>query len=153
MFAKSAFRYEAEADRYICPAGQLLNRGARTQSKGKAVVHYFNRAACPQCALKGQCTTSSHRVICRRVNEWVVERVAQKVREHPEKVARRREVVEHVFGTLRLWGHDCFLLRGLEKVRAEFSLSALAYNLRRVLNLLSIEELLASLRSKVGCGA
>jgi len=52
-----------------------------------------------------------------------------------------------VFGTLRQWGHDHFLMRGLAKVRAEFSLSALIYNLRRVLNLRSVEQLLAVLRS------
>jgi len=48
-----------------------------------------------------------------------------------------------VFGTPRLWG---FLIRALEKVRAEFNLSALTYNLRRVLSLRSIEQLLATLR-------
>ncbi len=57
-------------------------------------------------------------------------------------MAQRRKMVEHVFGTLRLWGHDCFLLRGIEKVRAEFALSALAYNLRRALNVVSVEKLL-----------
>jgi len=46
---------------------------------------------------------------------------------------------------LRNWGHDEFLLKGLEKVRAEMSLSGLVYNLRRVLNLLSVEELLRAL--------
>jgi len=54
-------------------------------------------------------------------------------------------IIEHVFGTLRLWGHVRFLRRGLEKVRAEFSLSALSYNLLRVLNLRSLEPLLAAL--------
>jgi hypothetical protein len=46
---------------------------------------------------------------------------------------------------MRRWGFDYFLLRGLEKVRAEFSLAALTYNLRRVLNLISLEKLLAAL--------
>ena len=37
-----------------------------------------------------------------------------------------------------------FLMRGLEKVRAEFSLTALAYNLRRVLNIVGFTELMAA---------
>ena len=37
-----------------------------------------------------------------------------------------------------------FLMRGLEKVRAEFSLTALAYNLRRVLNIVAFAELMAA---------
>jgi hypothetical protein len=45
----------------------------------------------------------------------------------------RRETVEHPFGTIKQWMYQgAFLMRGLEKVRAEFSLTALAYNLRRV---------------------
>ena len=39
-----------------------------------------------------------------------------------------------------------FLMRGLEKVRAEFSLTALAYNLRRALNILGIDTMMAALR-------
>ena len=38
-------------------------------------------------------------------------------------------------------------MRGLKKVRAEFSLSSLVYNLRRVLNLVSLQELLARLKT------
>lgn len=94
--------------------------------------------------MKSQCTTSRFRVIARRVNEAVVERQAARVAAHPELVSRRKEIVEHVFGSLRNWGHDTFLMRGLDKVRAEFSLSALTYNLRRVLNLVSMEKLLAT---------
>ena len=59
---------------------------------------------------------------------------------------RRRESVEHPFGTIKQWmNQGAFLMRGLEKVRAEFSLTALAYNLRRVLNLVGFTELMAAL--------
>jgi len=84
-------------------------------------------------------------VIARPTNEAVVERAAQRGAGRPELVADRKTIVEHVFGTLRNWSHDEFLMRGLEKVRAEFSLSALVYNMRRVLNLRSVEVLLAAL--------
>ena len=85
-------------------------------------------------------------MIARRPYEEVVGRAAVRVAARPEIVAGRKSIVEHVFGTMRQWGHDTFLLRGLAKVWAEFSLSALNYNLRRVLNLRSVEELLAGLR-------
>ena len=77
----------------------------------------------------------------------VSERAAKRVTDKPQIVARRKEIVEHVFGTLRQWTHDTFLMRGLKKVRAEFSLSSLVYNLRRVLNLVSLQELLARLKT------
>jgi transposase len=96
--------------------------------------------------MKEQCTTAAYRKLSRLRNEAIVERQAARVKRAPEIVAERKTIVEHPFGTLRMWGHDTFLCRGLEMVRAEFSLSALAYNLRRVLNVLGIDELLKVVR-------
>ena len=84
-------------------------------------------------------------MLSRRVNQAAAERAAARVAARPEIVARRKSIVEHVFGTLRNWGHDHFLMRGLARVRAESSLSALSYNLRRVLNLRSVGQLLTGL--------
>jgi len=145
IFPKEQFRYDAVADAYHCPGGQTLARGHESQSRGKDWIAYYHRAACRACALKSQCTTGAYRKIGRRTNEAVVERAAARVAARPEIVAERKTIVEHVFGTLRNWGHGEFLLKGLEKVRGETSLSALVYNLRRVLNLLSVEELLRRL--------
>ena len=87
-------------------------------------------------------------MIARRVNEAVVERASARAKEQPHLLARRKSIVEHVFGSLRIWEHDAFLMRGLHKVRAEFSLSALVYNLRRLLNLVSVEQLLKSVKKQ-----
>ncbi|HKB48138.1 MAG TPA: transposase, partial [Ktedonobacterales bacterium] len=148
VFSKEQFRYDAQADAYHCPGAQVLPRASVNQSHGKERILYDHREVCRECALKSQCTTGRWRVLARRVNEEVVERAAARVAARPELVAGRKEIVEHVFGTLRVWGHDHFLMRGLAKVRAEFSLSALIYNLRRVLNLRSVEPLLAVLRQR-----
>lgn len=145
VFPKERFLYDGESDTYRCPAGALLRRGPVTKSRGKERVTYYNCRACAGCVLKDQCTSSRHRVISRRLNEAVVERQAERLAAHPEIMAQRKAIVEHVFGTLRNWGHDHFLMRGLDKVRAEFSLSALAYNLRRVVNLVTVTTLLAQL--------
>ena len=58
---------------------------------------------------------------------------------------RRRATVEHPFGTIKQWMYQgAFLMRGLEKVRAEFSLTALAYNLRWVLKIVQFDDLKAA---------
>ena len=145
IFPKEQFRYDAAIDAYHCPGGQTLPRCHESQSRGKDWISYYHRAACRSCPLKSQCTTGAYRKIGRRINEAVVERVAARVAASPQVVAERKTIVEHVFGTLRNWNHDTFLLKGLEKVRAEISLSALVYNLRRVLKLRSVEELLKAL--------
>jgi hypothetical protein len=62
----------------------------------------------------------------------------------PEVLDRRRETVERPFGSIKQWmNRGAFLMRGLKKVRAEFSLTAIAYNLRRVLNIVEFAELMA----------
>ena len=71
--------------------------------------------------------------------------MSARLKARPEILDRRRETVEHPFGTIKQWmNQGAFLMRGLEKVRAEFSLTALAYNLRRALNILGMEELMAA---------
>jgi len=153
VFPKDRFLYDAQADTYQCPGGQTLPRAGENQNRGKDRLLYYDRAVCRNCPLKSQCTTRPYRVIARRVNEAVVERAAARAAGRPEVVAECKTIVEHVFGTLRNWGHDTFLMKELAKVRAEFSLSALVYNLRRVLNLVRVEDLQGALAGQVGRAA
>jgi transposase len=145
IFGKARFVYEAKADVYRCPAGQSLLRRNPYTIKGTQWIYYYTEKACQSCALRSQCTAGDYRMMTRRVNEAVAERAAERVRQRADLVAERKTVVEHVFGTLRCWNHDHFLMRTLEKVRAEFSLSALVYNLKRVLNLIGLPELMRAL--------
>jgi hypothetical protein len=79
------------------------------------------------------------------VDEELLEQMEQRVHARPQIMKQRKELVEHPFGTMkRSWNQGYFLMRGLAKVRAEFSLTVLAYNLRRVLNLVAMTRLLAS---------
>ena len=147
VYPKTDFTYEPTQDIYRCPAGQELRQGYGGQMYGKSRSYYYNVAACKACPQRAACTTACYRKISRLENEAVVERQAARVAAKPELVAQRKTIVEHVFGTLRLCGHDEFLCRGLEMVRAEFSLSALSYNVRRALNILGVEKLLAAMRN------
>jgi transposase len=150
VYPKDKFSYDPARDVYRCPAGQELPRGNRCVVKGKTKDYYYNWKACQGCALRSQCTTGSYRRLARVANESVVERQAQRAALNPKLLAKRKTIVEHVFGTLRNWGHDCFLTRGLVAVRAEFSLSALTYNLRRVLHLIEFPQFLKVASHKIG---
>ncbi len=75
----------------------------------------------------------------------MLDRMQERLAKRPGILDRRRETVEHPFGTIKQWMYQgTFLMRGLEKVRAEFSLTALAYNLRRVLNIVGFTDLMAA---------
>jgi hypothetical protein len=78
-------------------------------------------------------------------HEDALDRMAARLGQRPDILARRREIVEHPFGTIKQWmNQGAFLMRGLAKVRAEFSLTALVYNLRRALNILGVARLMAA---------
>ena len=74
--------------------------------------------------------------------------MAARLKARPEILDRRREMVEHPFGSIKQWmNQGAFLMRGLDKVRAEFSLTALVYNMRRAINILGVGELMRAARA------
>jgi len=87
--------------------------------------------------------------ITRREDEALLDAMAERVRNHPEIMKQRKQMVEHPCGTMkRALNHGYFLLRGLPNVRADMSLTVLTYNLKRVLNILGVERLLAVRRAR-----
>jgi transposase len=147
FFAKDEFRYDPAEDVYICPAGERLGHKYESKSRDLTKIDYSNRAACLACALRPRCTNSFRRV-SRLENEAVLDRMAARLKARPEVLDRRRETVEHPFGSIKQWmGQGAFLMKGLENVRAEFSLTALAYNMRRVINILGVEAMIAAVRT------
>jgi transposase len=151
LFTKESFTYDEDRDAYQCPAGQLLERRSHSHTKsGRVLGYYSNPGACRGCAMRAQCTRDQYaRRIIRRPEEAQVAAMRRRLAERPELMVRRKAMVEHPFGTLKRgmeMGH--FLLKGLEGVSSEFSLSVLAYDLKRVINLLGAKCLLEALKSR-----
>ena len=146
LFRKDEFQYDAASDRYVCPAGQRLHPYSSSLLRGLKKINYVNKLVCDDCAIRSRCTGGRFRTVSRLENEAVLDRMQARLAKRPEVLDRRRETVEHPFGTIKQWmNQGAFLMRGLEKVRAEFSLTALAYNLRRVLNIVGFAGLMAAL--------
>jgi transposase len=146
-FGKQDFRYVAEEDAYICPAGERLTHRFTTEENG-LILRRFWTNGCQSCAIKHSCTTSKERRITRWEHEHILEAVQRRLDEHPEKMRERRETVEHPFGTIKAWmGATHFLMKTLPRVAAEMALHVLAYNLTRVINIMGIQPLLAAIRA------
>ena len=146
LFRKDEFQYDADSDSYVCPAGQRLYPYSSSLLRGLKKINYTNKLVCDNCKIRSQCTNGRFRTVSRLENEAVLDRMQARLAQRPSVLDRRREAVEHPFGSIKQWmNQGAFLMRGLEKVRAEFSLTALAYNLRRVLNLVGFTELMAAL--------
>ena len=145
LYGKNRFQYDVAQDVYRCPAGGELTYRFSTYELGRE-LKYYRAKGCQDCALKSQCTRNKqNRTITREANEPLMEAMAERMRAHPEKFKLRKTLAEHPFGTIKRWfGYTHFLLKGLTKVRTEWSLTTLAYNLKRVLNLVSFEKLMAA---------
>lgn len=148
LFPKEAFTYDTERDGYHCPGDKFLKlRGVGT-IRGMERRLYTGYSVCPGCVLKDRCTKSRQRQITRYGNEAVLDRMADRLAARPEIQDIRRETVEHPFGTIKQsMNQGAFLMRRLDNVRGEFSLTALAYNLRRALNIVGVEGLILALKA------
>jgi len=146
-FGKQDFVYRADADVYLCPAGERLAYRYTNQERGLTLRRYWSNA-CPACAIRDRCTTGKERRITRWEHEEVLEAVQQRLDEHPEKMRLRRETVEHPFGTIKArMGATHFLMKTLPRVATEMALHVFAYNLTRVINILGARALIAAMKA------
>jgi len=147
LFVKADFRYSADKDVYICPAGEQLRRRVTTREKGLTLYRYWTNA-CAQCSIKDRCTTGKERRVTRWEHEAVLEEVQRRLDENPQAMRTRRETVEHPFGTIKArMGATHFLMKRLKNVATEMALHVLAYNLTRMMNIIGIKPLMAAIRA------
>jgi len=142
-YQKAAFVYEPAENAYRCPAGELLQQ--KTYSS-KDRIYLYTTDTCTACRLKSNCTDAERRWVSRHFHEDAFTRSAERLDRDPMAMIRRKGSVEAPFGTIkRQMGDGRFLCRGIASVRAEIALSTLTYNLRRVINLLGVRQLLSQL--------
>jgi hypothetical protein len=103
LFTGQDFVYDAEHDRYTCPAGQHLTKGKVRSDRRDTIDHYRNLTACPSCALKPRCTPDKHKRVKRWEHEDVLDRMQERLERMPEAMLIRRQTVEHPFGTIKAW--------------------------------------------------
>ena len=149
LFDHTEFVYDAKSDTFRCPAGQLLVR-KQLMRKDRSVL--YTTEACANCRLKKRCTTGRQRHIMRHLFEGALQRLRERIEQHPQAMRLRRSTVEHPFGTLKyqIFGHPRFLMRSRWGAGSEMALGVLAYNMKRVLNLLGNEGFLRKLAAATG---
>jgi hypothetical protein len=127
LFTKQDFTYDEAKDCYQCPAGEELTFRFETVELNRQ-IRYYATSKCLGCPLKAQCTTNKRgRRITRWVDEKLLEDMARRVRARPELMQRRQELSEPPFGTIkRAMNQGYFLMKGLNKVGAEMSLTVLS---------------------------
>lgn len=145
-FNKSDFVYSKETDSYECPAGETLKTNGNYYKKTDRGQYKFKRYstnACQGCPLKDRCTQRDQgRLLERPLHQEFVDRNNNRVRKYPWFYKKRQEIIEHIFGTIkRQWGMDYTLVKGREKVETEYRISAICYNLTRLVSIKGIKWL------------
>lgn len=148
LFARPAFVYDAAHDRYSCPAGAHLTRSKVHSDREGEIGHYRNLAACRSCQLRPRCTPEKIRRVKRWAHEAVLDAMQTRLDQLPDAMGMRRQTVEHVFGTLKGWmGSTPFLTKTRKNFRTEISLSVLAYNMKRMIQMLGVPMLIQAIRA------
>ncbi|MFV0413077.1 MAG: transposase [Oscillospiraceae bacterium] len=133
----------------ICPMGQILYPRSWLKSRKAAV--YSNKYACNACKMKAKCKKyyRNHEVKMpksefTKVCNYTDLRIKQITYKADINIIKQRQsIVEHPFGTIKqTMNHGYCLLKGIENVQGEFALAFLAYNLKRVINLIGLKELI-----------
>jgi transposase len=144
LFGREDFRYEPDSDTYVCPGNKRLLRKS-TNHKDRYTVYKASTSDCGTCLLKPRCTKAPRRGLARHLYEealnWMQARLT------PEAMRLRRCTVEHPYATIkyRIFGHPRLLMRGLSGARVEIGLSTMAYNLKRITNVLGAAKLTEAL--------
>jgi len=143
------FRYNPEEDTYTCPEDEKLYR-AKHKTDDPERVKYKNYDACSKCQNKDLCTKSGKgRVISRSKDQDFLDIVDARTEQNMDKYLKRQMIVEHPYGTVkRSMNAGYFLTRGLESVKTEASLIFLAYNMKRVINILGVKEILRRIEAR-----
>jgi transposase len=138
FYGPERFTYEADKDRYICPAGQPLNYvGLNVRNRAHAYIGSGKR--CGACALKSHCTSGRYRYLAIHMHEPVRQR-ARELANTAEfaEAQRQRKKVEALFAELKNQiGLRRLRLRRLKFVREQFLLAAAAQNIKRLVRFLS----------------
>ena len=141
------FRYDAQHNEYICPAGQRLTYRFDSVEHGKRLWVYETNQ-CSSCLLQSQCTTSHAKRIKRWEKEDILDAADALLKQNPDAMRPRKQLVEHPYGTIKHWmGSTHFLMKRLPNVQAEMSLHVLAYNLRRAINVSGVAKIMEQLQS------
>ncbi len=145
LFNKRDFIYHAKDDEYECPAGDRLIWRFSREEKGLLLNAYWS-SNCPTCAIRERCTTGKYRKVSRWAHEHVVEALDARLEREPERMRVRRSTAEHPFGTIKCWmGYTHFLTKTVPKVSTEMSLHVLAYNMKRMINIMGARKLIEAI--------
>ena len=140
------FIYDGDNDSFTCSNNKILQIHSRDFKQQDQTYNIYKCYDCGGCPIRGKCTKSkTGRAVKVNVNHRWIDKYREWIKktENIEKVKHRKTIVEHPFGTIKIMmGKFCFLLRRKHKVQIEVDLYTTAYNLKRLINIENMQNLL-----------
>lgn len=148
------FRYDREADTYTCPQGEILKTNGtwyKESTSTKSIIFFkqYKTRSCKTCPAHDKCTKSKNgRLLTRNEFAEYYERNRKNYEAKEHLYKRRQAIVEHSYGTIkRQWGFSYILTKkGMKRASSDVGFMFIAYNLRRIGNILTMEVLKEYLR-------
>lgn len=150
------FAYDPARNVYVCPQQQVLTTNGSIYTKNRGYSNQtsfwqYRTKSCKSCVARNRCTTAKNgKLIERNVYSPIFEKNKENIIANPELYKRRQAIVEHPFGTLkRQWGYSYVLSKkGIARASADVGLMLVAYNLRRLLNILGMQTVMAYIQAR-----
>jgi len=148
------FRHDPLTDTYTCPQGEILRTNGSwykelTSSGNVIMFKQYKTRACKSCQVRSECTRSKTARLIHR-SEFAEYYEANRINtlEKEQLYRRRQAIVEHPYGTIkRQWGFNYILTKkGIGRASSDVGLMFIAYNLRRISNILARDVLKEYLR-------
>ena len=155
----SEFKYIKESDYYVCPQGQVLSTNGKwySRKRGSSLkVKHYKTPACKHCEYLLLCTRNTQgrgRVVERTENADYIEKNRNNVANNQQLYKRRQQIVEHPYGTIkRQWGFSYITTKKtINRASADVGLMFIAYNLKRMINILGKEAFARLVVSLFSC--
>jgi transposase len=139
------FQYDYNSNFYTCPQGHMLTTNGTWHQGSNYKFRQYKTPACKTCPVRAKCTRSvqNGKIIQRSEYIPAIERNKIRVEQKMDHYRRRQAIVEHPYGTIkRQWGFSYVLTKkGIQRASADVGLMFIAYNIRRIMNILGKDEL------------
>jgi len=139
------FAYDKPGDFYVCPQQQILTTTGKWHHAKTYRFKRYTTKACMSCKAKEQCSKATYgKGIQRSEHQKLVEANKERIAQNQSYYRQRQAIVEHPYGTIkRQWGFNYIMTKkSIERASADVGLIMLAYNLRRLINILGMDRLM-----------
>jgi len=142
------FDYDEQTDSYTCPEGHTMTTNGtwhKSSSGSGSMFQQYKTRKCKHCPVRPECTTSKQngKVIQRRKYAQNIEDNKLRIENNPSAYKKRQAIVEHPYGTIkRQWGFSYITTKKYKtRASADVGLMFIAYNIRRIMNIIGKNEL------------